>query len=73
MSKLLRLVPKFQEKYVDKYFLYYEKIAESIEWPEDKPYYYKLCSRVKQEMCLLLCPWKTIQIITLNEEGCPPS
>ena len=32
-TKNIRLVPKFEEKEVDKYFLHFEKIAESLKWP----------------------------------------
>ena len=35
VSKHIRFVPPFQEKEVDKYFLYYEKIATSLEWPRE--------------------------------------
>ena len=34
-TKNIRLVPKFEEKEVDKYFLHFEKIAESLKWPEE--------------------------------------
>jgi len=34
-SKQIRFVPLFQEKEVDKYFLHFEKIATSLEWPRD--------------------------------------
>ena len=33
VSKHIRFVPPFQEKEVDKYFLHFEKIATSLEWP----------------------------------------
>ena len=33
ISKQIRFVPPFQEKEVDKYFLHFEKIATSLEWP----------------------------------------
>ena len=33
-TKNIRLVPKFEEK-VDKYFLHFEKIAESLKWPKE--------------------------------------
>ena len=36
VSKNVRLVPPFQEKEVDKYFLHFEKIANSMKWPVDK-------------------------------------
>lgn len=32
--KILRLVPKFQEKSVDKYFPLLKKIAENLKWPQ---------------------------------------
>ena len=35
ISKQIRFVPPFQEKEVDKYFLHFEKIATSLEWPKD--------------------------------------
>ena len=30
-----RLVPPFQEKEVDKYFLHFEKVAENLKWPKE--------------------------------------
>ena len=30
VTKHIRLVPPFQEKEVDKYFLYFEKVAENL-------------------------------------------
>ena len=35
ISKQIRFVPPFQEKEVDKYFLHFEKIASSLEWPSE--------------------------------------
>ena len=35
VSKHIKFVPPFQEKEVDKYFLHFEKIATSLEWPQD--------------------------------------
>ena len=35
ISKQIRFVPPFQEREVDKYFLHFEKIAISLEWPRD--------------------------------------
>ena len=35
ISKQIRFVPPFQEREVDKYFLHFEKIATSLEWPRD--------------------------------------
>ena len=35
MSKQIRFVPPFQEAEVDKYFLHFEKIASSLEWPKE--------------------------------------
>ena len=35
VSRVIRLVPPFQEKEVDKYFLHFEKIAESLKWPKE--------------------------------------
>ena len=32
-TKHIRLVPPFQEKEVDKFFLHFEKVAENLEWP----------------------------------------
>ena len=34
VSKRIKLVPPFQEREVDKYFLHFEKIATSLEWPK---------------------------------------
>ena len=36
VAKQVHLVPTFNEKEVDKYFLHFEKIAKSLEWPPDK-------------------------------------
>ena len=33
-AKNIRLVPKFQEKSVDKYFPQFEKVAENLKWPQ---------------------------------------
>ena len=35
ISKQIRFIPPFQEKEVDKYFLHFEKVATSLEWPKD--------------------------------------
>ena len=35
VSKHIRLVPPFQENEVDKYFIHFEKIATSLEWPQE--------------------------------------
>ncbi|XP_062610561.1 uncharacterized protein LOC134272333, partial [Saccostrea cucullata] len=35
VTKNIRLVPKFQEKDVDKYFIHFEKIAENLKWPKE--------------------------------------
>ena len=29
------MVPPFQEKEVDKYFLHFEKVAENLNWPKE--------------------------------------
>ena len=34
-TKNIRLVPKFEEKEIDKYFLHFEKIAENLKWPKE--------------------------------------
>ena len=34
VSKHIKLVPPFQEREVNKYFLHFEKIATSLEWPK---------------------------------------
>ena len=34
VTQHIRLVPPFQEKEVDKYFLHFEKVAENLKWPE---------------------------------------
>ena len=35
VTKFIRLVPPFQEKDVDHYFLHFEKIANSLKWPKE--------------------------------------
>ena len=35
VTKHIRLVPPFQEKEVDKYFLHSEKVAENLKWPKE--------------------------------------
>ena len=35
MSKHIRFVPSFQDSEVDKYFLHFEKVASSLEWPKE--------------------------------------
>ena len=35
ITKHVRLVPPFQEKEVDKYFLHFEKVAENLNWPKE--------------------------------------
>ena len=35
VTKQIRLVPPFQEKEVDKYFLHFEKVAENLNWPKE--------------------------------------
>ena len=35
VTKHIRLVPPFQEKEVDKYFLLFEKVAENLKWPRE--------------------------------------
>ena len=35
VTKFIRLVPPFQEKDVDRYFLHFEKIAYSLKWPKE--------------------------------------
>ncbi len=34
-ARSMLLVPKFDEREVEKYFLIFEKVAESVEWPRD--------------------------------------
>ena len=34
-ARIIRLVPPFQEKEVDKYFAHFEKVADSLNWPEE--------------------------------------
>ena len=34
VTKHIRLVPPFQERKVDKYFLHFEKVAENLNWPK---------------------------------------
>ena len=35
VTKHIRLVPPFQEKEVDKYFLHFEKVAKNLNWPKE--------------------------------------
>lgn len=35
VAKNIRLVPKFQEKDVDKYFIHFEKVAQNLNWPKE--------------------------------------
>ena len=35
VTKHIRLVPPFQEKEVDKFFLHFEKVAENLKWPKE--------------------------------------
>ena len=35
VTKHIRLVPPFQEKEVNKYFLHFEKVAENLKWPKE--------------------------------------
>ena len=35
VTKHIRLVPAFQEKEVDKYFLHFKKVAENLKWPKE--------------------------------------
>ena len=35
VNKHIRLVPPFQEKEVDKYFLHFEKVAENLKWSKE--------------------------------------
>ena len=35
VRKHIRLVPPFQEKKVNKYFLHFEKAAENLKWPKE--------------------------------------
>ena len=35
VTKHIRLVPPFQEKEVDKYYLHFEKVAENLKWPRE--------------------------------------
>ena len=35
ITKHIRLVPPFQEKEVDRYFLHFEKVAENLKWPKE--------------------------------------
>ena len=35
VTKHTRLVPPFQEKEIDKYFLHFEKVAENLNWPKE--------------------------------------
>ena len=35
VTKHIRLVPPFQEKEVDKYFLHFKKVAKNLKWPKE--------------------------------------
>ena len=35
ITKHIRLVPPYQEKEVDKYFLHFKKVAENLNWPKE--------------------------------------
>ncbi len=35
VARSMSLVPRFDEKEIEKYFLMFEKVAESMEWPKD--------------------------------------
>ena len=35
-TRNIRLVPKFQETEVDKYFMHFEKVAENMKWPKEQ-------------------------------------
>ena len=35
VTKHILLVPPFQEKEVDRYFLHFEKVAENLKWPRE--------------------------------------
>ena len=35
VTKRIRLVPPFQEREIDKYFLHFEKVAENLNWPKE--------------------------------------
>lgn len=35
VAKNIRLVPRFQEKDVDKYFIHFEKVAQNLNWPKE--------------------------------------
>ena len=35
VTKHSRLIPPFQEKEVDKYFLHFKKVAENLKWPKE--------------------------------------
>ena len=35
-ARIIRLVPPFQEKEVDKYFAHFEKVADGLNWPKEE-------------------------------------
>ena len=44
VSRMIRMVPYFQESEVDRYFSMFEKIAISMKWPKTIGHrYYKQC------------------------------
>ena len=36
VTKHVRMVPHFDESDVDRYFLHFEQVADSMEWPPEK-------------------------------------
>ena len=63
MSKHIRFVPPFQDTEVDKYFLHFEKITSSLEWP--KEVWILLLQSVlmgKAREVYSECPWTRAQI-----------
>ena len=45
VTKHIRLVPPFQEKEVDKYFLHFEKVAENLKLPREHHTFAERCNR----------------------------
>ena len=57
VTKHIRLVPPFQEKEVDKYFLHFEKVAENLKWPKEHwTFFYLFLASLKDFRSTVFCP-----------------
>ena len=50
ITKHVRMVPEFDESDVDRYFLHFEQVAESMEWPKEK-WPHLLQTKLKGKAC----------------------